>query len=90
MTRYERDEIKKWNIAISKAEAKASEKAREIENKYLGLNGSRSCNPERFIFEIATTAGLAQEEKLTDIRDYVHYLNCCAKGDALSDILHIY
>jgi hypothetical protein len=90
MTKYEKNEFKKWNIEIGKNEMTACEKAREIENKYLNLNGSRSCNPERFILEIATTESVEQDEKLTDIRNYVSYLESCAKGRALGDILHIY
>ena len=39
MTKYEKNEFKKWNIEIGKNEMTACEKAREIEN------GSRSCNP---------------------------------------------
>lgn len=69
---------------------KANEKARIIENKYLKLNGSITCNPERFIFEIATTETVSKEERFSDIRNYVAYLESCAKGRALSDILHIY
>lgn len=90
MTKYEKDEFEKWNIEISKNEMAACEKARVIESKYLELNGSRSCNPERFILEIATTKNVEQDEKLTDIRNYVSYLESCAKIRALKDILHIY
>ena len=90
MTKYEKNEFKKWNIEISKNEMTAREKARVIESKYLELNGSRSCNPERFILEIAVTESVEQEEKITDIRTYLSYLESCAKGRALSDILHIY
>lgn len=90
MTKYEKSEFKKWNIEISKCEMTACEKARLIENKYLKINGSRSCNPERFILEIATTESVSQEERVADIRVYVLYLESCAKGRALSDILHIY
>ena len=90
MTKYERDEFRSWNIEISKNEKAAYEKARTIEGKYLKLNGSRSCNPERFILEIANTKNVKQYEKLTDIRNYVLYLESCAKARALSDILHIY
>lgn len=90
MTKYEKDEFKKWNIEISVNETQASEKARAIEEKYLKLNGSRSCNPERFIFEIATTETISKEERLLDIQRYLSYLESCAKGRALGDILHIY
>lgn len=90
MTKYEKDEFKKWNIEISVNETQASEKARAIEEKYLKLNGSRSCNPERFIFEIATTESISKEERLLDIQRYLAYLESCAKGRALGDILHIY
>ena len=90
MTKYEKDEFKKRNIEISVNETQASEKARAIEEKYLKLNGSRSCNPERFIFEIATTETISKEERLLDIQRYLSYLESCAKGRALGDILHIY
>lgn len=90
MTEYEKDEFKKWNAEISKNEMAACVKARAIESKYLNLNGSRSCNPERFILEIATTENVEQDEKLTDIRNYVSYLESYAKVRALDDILHIY
>lgn len=85
MTKYEKDEFKKWNIEISVNEMQAREKARAVEEKYMKLNGSRSCNPERFILEIATTENVEQDEKLTDIRNYVSYLESCAKGRALGD-----
>lgn len=90
MTKYEKEEFKKWNIEISKFETKMRETARIIECKYLELNGSRSCNPETFIFEIANTNKLTQEERLKDMHDYIKYLESCAKGRALGDILHIY
>lgn len=90
MTKYEKNEFKKWNIEISVNEMNANEKASAIESKYLKLNGSRSCNPETFIFEIATTETVSKEERLSDIRIYISYLESCAKGRALSDILHIY
>lgn len=90
MTKYEKDEFRSWNGEISKNEMVACEKARAIEDKYLKLNGSRSCNPERFILEIAAAENVEQDEKLTDIRTYVSYLESCAKVRALHDILHIY
>lgn len=90
MTKYEKNEFKKWNIEISKNEMTACEKAREIEQKYLKLNHSRSCNPESFIFEIATTENVTPKERIKDIWIYISYLESCAKGRALSDILHIY
>ncbi len=90
MTKFEKSEFKKWNIEISKNEMAYREKAKLIEKKYLKLNGSRSCNPETFIFEIATTENVLQEEKIKDIRIYIAYLESCAKSQALRDILHIY
>lgn len=89
MTKYEKDEFRSWNKEISKNETQASEKARAIEEKYLKLNGLRSCNPEDFILEIATAKNVKQVEKLTDIRNYVLYLESCAKVRSLGDILHI-
>lgn len=90
MTKYEKDEFRSWSIEIRKNEMAAYEKARALVHKYLKLNGSRSCNPESFILEIAMTKNVKQDEKLTDIRHYVSYLESCAKVRALRDILHIY
>ena len=90
MIKYETNEFRKWDIDVNENEMTACEKAREIKNKYLKLNGSRSCDPERFILEIATTVNVGSDKKLTDIRNYISYLESCAKGRALSDILHIY
>lgn len=90
MTTYEKNEFKKWNIDITINEEKQNEVANQIEYKYLKLNHKRSCNPETFIFEIATTETISSEERIKDIRDYIEYLNARAKSRALSDILHIY
>lgn len=90
MTKYEKSEFRKWNIEISKNETIAEEKARAVEMKYLNINGSRSCNPERFLYEIATSKSVGFDEKIRDMRIYISYLESCAKGKALSDILHIY
>lgn len=90
MTKYEKDEFRSWITENSENKMAACEKARAIEHKYLKLNGLRSCNPDRFIFEIATTKNVEQDERLADIRNYVLYLERCAEARALSDILHIY
>lgn len=90
MTKYEKEEFRKWNIKISQNEMKADEIAREIMNKYLSINKSASCNPESFIFQIANTPTVPPEERMNDIRLYIAMLEAQAKGRALSDILHIY
>lgn len=90
MTKYEKEEFRKWNIEISKNEIKADEIAREIFNKYLSINKSASCNPESFIFQIANTTTVSPEERMKDIRLYIKSIEAQAKGKALSDILHIY
>lgn len=90
MTTREKNEFKKWNIDITVNEEKQNELANKIEYKYFKLNGSRSCNPETFIFEIATTEAIDKEERIRDIGDYIEYLKARAKGRALSDIIHIY
>lgn len=89
MTNYERTEFKKWNIDISRNEKVACEKAEEIRSKYFNLNGSISCNPETFIYEIATTEGVSREEKIQDIGKYVKCLEAGAKLESLFAILHI-
>ena len=88
MTTREKNEFKKWNIDITVNEEKQNELANKIE--YFKLNGSRSCNPETFILEIATTEKIDREERIRDIGDYIEYLKARAKSRALSDILHIY
>lgn len=90
MTKYEKSEFRKWNIEIAKNEEIAKEKASAIEAKYLNIHGRRSCNPERFLFEIATSKSVEFDEKIRDMRIYISYLESCAKSKALSDILHIY
>lgn len=90
MTGYEHDEFKKWNIAISKKQDEMREKARAIEEKYLRLNRTRSCNLETFLWEIATTNGILWEEKIEDMRVYMEHIKAEAQVDALVDILHIY
>lgn len=90
MTGYEYEEFKKWNIAISKKQDEMREKARVIEKKYLHLNRTRSCNPETFLFEIATTDKLSIEERIKDLRIYMEHIKAEAQVDALMDILHIY
>lgn len=90
MTGFEHEEFKKWNIAISKKQDEMREKARAIEEKYLRLNGRRSCNPETFLQEIATTNGVLQQEKIEDMRIYLEHIKAEAQVDALCDILHIY
>lgn len=90
MTRNEKKEFKKWNISICIEQDNARKKAGEIEQKYLELNGKRSCNPERFLYEIVTTNGVEVEEKISDMMKYVDYIKGEAKAMALSDILHIY
>lgn len=90
MTTREKNEFKKWNIDITVNKEKQNELANKIEYKYLKLNGRRSCNPETFIFEIATTEAIDQKERIRDMRDYIEYLKARAKSRALSDILHIY
>lgn len=90
MTNYERTEFKKWNIDITENEDKQCEVGYAIEEKYFRLNGSRSCNPETFIYEIATAEGVSREEKIQDIGKYVKCMEAMAKVDALLAILHIY
>lgn len=90
MTKYEKEEFRKWNIEISRNEIKADEIAREIFSKYLSINKSSSCNPETFIFQIAHTMTVSPEERINDIRLYIKWIEAAAKGKALSDILHIY
>lgn len=90
MTKYEKEEFRKWNIEIGQNEMKAEEIAREIWSKYLSINKSASCNPERFIFQIANTTTVPAEERMNDIRLYIAMLEAQAKGKAVSDILHIY
>ena len=89
MTKYEKEEFRKWNIEISQNEMKTDEIAREIMNKYLSINKSMSCNPESFIFQIANTTTVPQEERMHDIRLYIEMIEARAKGKALSAILHI-
>ncbi len=90
MTKYENEEFRKWNIEISQNEIKADEIAREIRNKYLFINKFASCNPERFIFQIANTTTVPSEERMNDIRLYIKWIEAKAKSEALSDILYIY
>ncbi len=89
MTKYEKNEFKQWNINISINEEKQNKLADSILLKYLKLNGHYSCNPETFIFEIATTEIFPKEERIKDIRDYIEYLKATAKVSALFEILHI-
>lgn len=89
MTKYEKEEFRKWNIEISQNEMKADEIAMEIRNKYLSINKSISCNDERFIFQIANTTTVPPEERMSDIYAYVRMIEARAKGEALSAILHI-
>lgn len=89
MTKHEKEEFRKWNIEISQNQIKADEVAREIRNKYLSINKHISCNTERFIFQIANTTVVSPEERMNDIRLYVEWAEARAKGEALSDILHI-
>ncbi len=90
MTKYEKKELRDWNIEISINEEKAKKLAEKIEYKYFKLNGSRSCNPETFIFEIATTETIDREERIRDMRDYIDYLKASSKVSALLSILHIF
>ena len=90
MTKYEKGEFRRWNIQISRNEIKAEEIAKEVWSKYLSINKCASCNPETFIFQIANTTTVSQEERINDIRLYIAMLEAQAKGRALSDILHIY
>lgn len=90
MTKYEKEEFRKWEIEIGKNEIKADDIAVEIMNKYLSINKSMSCNPETFIFQIANTTTVSQEERMNDIRLYIKWIEAKAKGEAVSGILHIY
>lgn len=90
MTKYEKEEFRKWNIEITQNEIKAGEIAREIRDKYFSINKSISCNPEKFIFQIANTTTVPPEERYDDIRLYIKWLAAEEKSAALSDILHIY
>ncbi len=90
MTSYEKQEFSKWNKNITTDQHIGIHTAREIETKYLRLNGSRSCNPETFILEIAETIFQSREEKIQDIGDYLSYIRAVAKAEALYEILHIY
>lgn len=90
MTNKEMNEFKKWNVEITKNNEAAREVAREIEEKYFRINGTRSCNPETFVFEIANTQSVAQEERIHDMRNYIDSLKKGAQLDALFGILHIY
>ena len=90
MTKYEKEEFRKWEIEIGKNEIKADDIAVEIWNKYSSINKSASCNPETFIFQIANTTTVSQEERINDIRLYIKWIEAQAKGKAVSDIWHIY
>lgn len=89
MTKHEKEEFRKWNIEITRNELKADEIAIEIMNKYMSINKSASCNPETFIFQIANTTTVSQEERINDIRLYIKWIEAAAKGKAVSNILHI-
>ena len=90
MTKYEKEEFRRWNIAISQNEIEADEIFMEIMNKYLSINKFASCNPERFIFQIANTTTVPPEERMNDILLCIKRIETKARGEALSDILHIY
>lgn len=90
MTYIEREEFKKWNIAITEGEHLARDKAIAIEDKYFRINESHSRENANLLFEIANTEKVDKEERLRDILDYIKYIEANAKLEALDDILHIY
>ena len=90
MTKREKEEFRKWNIAITQNEMEMDNIFIEVMNKYLSINKFASCNPESFIFQIANTTTVAPEERMNDILLCIKRIEAKAKGEALSDILHIY
>lgn len=88
MTKTEKEAFVQWNKSITAEHDKTMMAAEEIESKYMRINGTRSCNPETFILEIATTTEVDEEERIQDIRIIIDYMKGRAKWDALIDILH--
>lgn len=89
MTKQEELRFSQWNREITTGANAQQEVGRAIEAKYLKLNGSRSCNPETFVFKIANTASVSRDERIRDIRDYLAVKAAEAKLDALLDILSV-
>lgn len=89
MTKYEKEQFEQWDRDISLWFDMSFDILQRLYEKYLRLNGSRSCAPEDFIFEIVNCTKVPEMERVSDLRKYLFCIRAEAKYVSSFDILHI-